>query len=79
MGLTMLVAGFILMFQADYVEVETDCYDRYGNEIIGQVCIKKVFDDGLWNNIGSPLMVFGFLITWGGLISIIMDAQGSLN
>jgi len=57
-GTSLIIASYIVN-QPTHIE-EVKCYDRYGNEILNQVCEEEVFDSKQMEILESSLFLIMF-------------------
>lgn len=68
----------IIIYGIQEEGLKVNCYDVYGNEIIGAECISK---GGDLNEYGSDCMIFlfsSFLMLFTGIIATVLDNEGNI-
>ena len=73
MGFLSLIGIFFLTFSLSFLDTEIemgDCFDRYGNKIIGQQCEVEIPVDSWISNIGIFIMLIGLCFGIFGLIKL---------
>ncbi len=74
-GLFFLISPIVLLVILDeapkHIEL-IECYDKYGNEIIGVDCEKLSYDDN-WLQILSELAILSVFIMFMGVMLIVLS------
>lgn len=77
LGMSLIIVGVVLLFGSFVYDMvnspkfkptqkETNCYDKFGNEIIGQGCLDKTtYYPGMS---AFPLAIIGSVIILGGIL-----------